>query len=142
MKRLSVLSILVLVAAGWTAAATSEMKPFLGSWSIDLDRSVEAALAAGVVPESEAEQLPTLVRRMMETIQLRVTESELIYARGGKESVLPCAPRQSDGNAVTIDCQVGGQTMEATFTLLDKEHMSFKSSGSNDMDFIVWKRQP
>ena len=38
--------------------------------------------------------------------------------------------------------QIGEQTMQATFTLLDKEHMSFKSSGSNDMDFIVWKRQP
>ena len=39
MQRVAVLSILLLVAAGWTVAATSEMKPFVGTWSVDFDRS-------------------------------------------------------------------------------------------------------
>ena len=86
------------------------------------------------------QQMDVMRQRMMEKMKIKLTETEMIYLRGSKEIKVPYTVKSSDKTSITISAKQGSIDAAVVFTLIDGEYMSFKSSGSDDMAYYVWKK--
>ena len=117
-----------------------DMSKFIGLWEVDYARTMEAGKKSPKYNEKDAERMPAMIKRMMEKMKIKLTETEMIYLRGSKEIKVPYTVKSSDKTSITISAKQGSIDAAVVFTLIDGEYMSFKSSGSDDMAYYVWKK--
>jgi hypothetical protein len=124
--------------AGAALAENLDMSRFVGLWGVDYERTMEEGKKS---PKYDAEKMPAMIKGMMTKMKIRLTDSEMIYVRGAREVKMPYTVTSSDARSVTAGVSQGSQEITLTFILIDGEYMNFKSSGSDDMAYYVWKRE-
>ena len=117
-----------------------DVSKFIGVWEVDFDRTMEESKKSPKYDEKMAERMPALIKRMMGTMTIRLTDKEMVYRRGTKDIAHPYSVKSSDENSVTITVKQEANEITIAFTLIDGEYMSFKSSASDDMNYYVWKK--
>ena len=140
MKKIIMAMALLAICVSCASDGTMDMSKFIGLWEVDYTRTMEAGKNSPKYSEKDAERMPAMIKRIMATMKIQLTETEMIYLRGSKEVKVPYSVKSADKHSVTIS--VKQDSIEATviFTLIDGEYMRFKSSGSDDMAYYVWKK--
>ena len=131
------------LSAVWGCGANVEeldMSKFTGMWEVDFDRTLEEGKKSPKYDETMATRMPDMIKRMMATMKVKLTDKEMIYLRGTKEVVIPYTVKSSDHTSVTVTIKQGPEEATAVFTLIDGNYMNFKSSASDDMHYYVWKK--
>ena len=139
MRRIAVLAIVALLSPAVVPAAEPDMSRFLGSWSVDYDRTMERAKESPKFSEQD-EKMSVMLQQLMEVMKMKITEREMVYIRGPKETPVAYMPKTQTKDVTTVSCSVGEHSFDVNLSLIDGAFLSLKSSGSDDMDFIVWKR--
>ena len=101
---------------------------------------MEASKKSPKYNKKDAERMPAMIKRMMGMMKIKLSEKEMIYLRGTRQMKAPFTIKSADKKSVTVVIKQGEQQITVIFTLLDKKYMNFKSSGSDDMDYYVWKK--
>ena len=140
MRKIMLVMVLSVV---WGCGAIDEdldMSKFTGLWEVDFDRTMEEGKKSPKYDEKMATRLPDMIKRMMATMKVKLTDTEMIYLRGTKEVVIPYTVDSSDQKSVTVTMKQGPEEATAVFTLIDGMYMNFKTSASDDMHYYVWKK--
>lgn len=123
-----------------TLAANMDMSKFVGQWEVDYDRTLTEGKKSPKYNEKMAERMPAMIKRLMAKMKIKLTEKEMTYIMGTKEMKLPYSVKSADAKSVTISIKQGQKEVTVVFTLIDGKYMNFKSSGSDDMHYYVWKK--
>ena len=140
MRKIMLVMVLSVV---WGCGAIDEdldMSTFTGLWEVDFDRTMEEGKKSPKYDEKMATRMPDMIKRMMATMKVKLTDKEMIYLRGTKEVVIPYTVNSSDQKSVTVTMKKETEEATAVFTLIDGEYMNFKASASDDMHYYVWKK--
>jgi hypothetical protein len=113
---------------------------FLGVWVVDYDQTMEEAKKSPKYQAKDAPLIAGMIKRMMATMKIEFTRNEMIYLRGDRKNAIPYTVKSGGGSKTTLSCTAGGRQFEVVVTLREGTTMNFKSSGSDDMDFYIWKR--
>ena len=141
MKKIIILSLLIgIFGVSDVLGGGNQMHKFLGVWGVDFDRTMEAAKKSPKYSEQEAERMPKMIERMMGMMKIKLTDREMIYVRGSREMALPYTVKAASKQSTTVQFSQNKKTFEVQFTLIDGKYMRFTSSGSDDMDYYIWKR--
>jgi hypothetical protein len=116
------------------------MSKFLGSWRVDFERTMEEAKKSPKYSAKDAKRLPTIIKKMMEMMAIKLADGSMSYARGSRETTIPYRVKTASGNSATVACSHGDKSFDVRFTLIDGKYMNFKSAASDDMDYYIWKR--
>lgn len=137
MKRAILILMITMFVTGGITAADLKIDAFSGTWSVDFDRTMEEAKKS---PKYDGERVPAMIKRMMAKMKIDMTDKEMTYIRGAKEMKMPFTVKSSDDQSVTVSVKQGDQEATIKFTLIDGAFMNFNSSGSDDMDYYIWKK--
>jgi len=121
-------------------ARAAGMETFLGTWVVDYGKTMEEAKKSPKYSPKDDARFAAAIQRMMATMKIQFTGDEMIYLRGDRKNAVPYTLKSSDGTKAAISCAAGGRHFDVVLTLRKGDTMNFKSSGSDDMDFYVWKR--
>ena len=131
--------IVLLIVFVNTSSYASGINTFYGTWGVDFERTIEETKNSPKYSQEQADKMPNMIKRMMNMMKIRITESEMIYLRGEKEIAYHFRVVEETENSARIECSVNEQTFHIDFTLLEGAYMNFKSSGSDDMNYYIWK---
>ena len=138
-----IIAFAALISICWVSqslAGNNDMSQFLGMWRVDFERTMEAAKKSPKYSAQDAERLPPIIKRMMGMMAIELADSNMRYIRGSRETTLPYKVKAASGDSATVVFTHGDKTFDVYFTLIDGNYMNFKSTGSDDMDFYIWKR--
>ena len=139
-QKTMVIMALSVICCSMTWAGDLNMDTFIGVWEVDYDRTLEESKNSPKYDEKMAERMPAMIKRMMGTMKIKLTEEEMVYARGAKEIKFPYTVKSSDAESVTISIAQEAAEITVVFTLVDEAYMGFKSSASDDMHYYVWAK--
>lgn len=108
----------------------------VGTWRVNPDKTVDAAVAAGQLPEDQREKMKERFVSKADRYVISVTDEKIITKQF--EADYQIASRT--GTEVSIDAEIKGTAVTMTFTHLDGGSVQIKSSATNDMDYIVWDK--
>ncbi|MGK7943282.1 MAG: hypothetical protein AB4058_02305 [Microcystaceae cyanobacterium] len=111
-----------------------------GLWLVDYDKTLEEAKKNPELSAEEIEQMPKIIKRLIETMRIEITENSLIYRRGNRETTILCSFKNMTEIKIIALCNNQNQEATLTFTLIENKYLNFKSSNSDDMDYYIWKR--
>ena len=77
---------------------------------------------------------------MLQNVVIEIDKEKLRMIVRDIENDYPCTITDVDKDNVTLQCESEGNVIELVVNIIDKNHMSFKSSATNDMDYYIWKR--
>jgi hypothetical protein len=112
---------------------------FYGTWQVDFERTMEESKKSPKYVPGDAERLPVIVKTMMNALTLKITGQAVTYVQGTRELSLPYRLERDDASTVLVVTQDGKQ-FTLTLSLRDGQVMNVKSSGSDDLDYYIWKR--
>lgn len=123
-------------------AVANDSIPFIGEWSVDFDRTMEESKHSPKYSPEMAERMPAMIKRMMETMRIRFTAAEVVYVIRGKEQAYPYTVVKADASGAVLQTRLNEKDFTLTVRLIDGALMNFRSSGTDDMDYYIWKRVP
>lgn len=138
-----IIAFAALISICWVSqslAGSNDMGHFIGLWRVDFERTMEEAKKSPKYSAKDAERLPTIIKKMMEMMAIKLADGSMSYARGSRETTLPYKVKTASGNSATVAFTHGDKTFDVRFTLIDGNYMNFKSTASDDMDYYIWKR--
>jgi hypothetical protein len=131
---------LVLLSLITISSALAEMPAQIkGSWVIDAEGSEAFMKTSPKWDAAGAKFLPTILKRMAQ-VTYAFEGDNFVVAMRGKEHKLPVTLVKSEGNTHIFEAKRGEKVMTITVTLNDKDQLNVRSSGSDDMDYYLWKR--
>jgi len=119
-------------------AFADEMALFEGLWTINVDETMENVRNSPNYDASEDEDFKQTLTSMM--MKLNVQADKVIYYIGKKQEMVSLGKKTANPSSVTAEVDSNGSKAELTFTIVDKTYLNLKSSGSNDMDYIIWEK--
>lgn len=116
--------------------------PFIGKWAIDYDRTIEESKKNPKYQPELAQLYAMLIKNNVEKMKLEITSDKMISSKDGQEQALAytVTSTSADGKTLTATSPAGEEEVQITFTLVDDDYMNFKSTGSDDKDYYIWKR--
>lgn len=138
MKKIIVASLIFCLWAGPSSAA--DAVKFTGEWKIDLERTLEEAKKSPKFKPEQAESLNRSMARVAGELSLRITDKEVVLIPGAKEVSFPYTVESGSDTSVVLAVNEKGNSVKLTLTLIEGKFLNMKSSGSDDMDFFVWKK--
>ena len=78
----------------------------------------------------------------MEQLELEITDTQIIYLRGGRQQAFPYAVQSANptSQCLTVSVKMGDKEGEMTLRLIDGEYLNLKSAGSDSGNLFVWRR--
>lgn len=137
----SLLAVLSLVYLASHAAALDASK-FAGLWEVDFDRTMEELKKSPKYKPEDIEKMPAMIKGMMARMKVKFSEKEFAFVQGGKEMSLPYTVQSETANSTVLAVRADGKDQTLTVTLVDGKFLNVKSSGSNDLDYYIWKHAP
>lgn len=132
--------VFLLLAATSSFSYADGVQELYGTWTVDYEQTLEKAKENPKYSADEMDEMPQIIKKMVETMKVRLTPSNMIFFKNDKEKSYPFMLVAESKNTARIEYNTGEKQFFLDFTLIDKEHMSFKSSASDDMDSYVWKK--
>ncbi len=115
------------------------MQNFYGEWVVDFDRTMEEAKKSPKYSEEDLQKIPDIIKRMMGSMEVQITESEFLFKRGNKSISNTYELVEESENSAQALFTVNGREYFTDFILIENKFMNFKSGGSDDMDYYIWK---
>ncbi|MDQ7826949.1 MAG: hypothetical protein RDV48_29390 [Candidatus Eremiobacteraeota bacterium] len=141
MKKMVIVIVLIAASVLWAAPARGQgAQNFVGIWAVDYERTMEEAKKSPKYNAKEAAAMGEMMKRLMATMKVEFTTREMIYHRGGKTNAIPYTVKSNDGSKTILSCKAPRRDFEVVVTIREGGLMNFKSSGSDDMDYYIWKR--
>ena len=138
MKRILFLCLATLLSSN--SAFAKEINQFIGKWSVNVDRTFEAAKTAQKFkPETEEENRRMLVH-FAGTMQLELTESLISFIRGKSKEEISYIVKSSAPSSFIAEATPGDRAITLSFYLQEGKYLNIKSSVSDDMDFFIWEK--
>lgn len=138
--RVAILTMILIAACGCGVSQKNlEISQIQGVWKVDFDLTMEEVKKS---PKYDAEDstIPSMIKSMMATMNIQITDTDMIYSRRGKKMSIPYTIKSSDNTSLTLAVKQGPTEATIILTLRDENHMNFTSSASDDMDYYVWER--
>ena len=135
-----VLLLLVLFAS----CSEKPQETLMGSWIVDYNETFKAIKNSDIweeLGEAEMEMFPDLLEEMISGLRITITHEELITEMGSELIELPYEIVSSTKDKIIVSMEVEKEKVEVTFSILNKNLIMFSSSATDDMDYMVWKRE-
>ena len=139
-KILSVIVITVCVLLVGCRKPGSGTNPFVGRWSVQLDRT----MAEGQKHlKKDGAKMVRFATTMMNPVSLEITAEKMVFHREKQKEVRQYTVKSRDDEAgiMTVASKADGKKIEIVFSLIEGKYMNFKSAGSDDMNYYVWERE-
>ncbi len=116
--------------------------PFIGKWTIDYDRTMEETKKSPKYKPEVDQLFGMLIQNKVEEMKLDITSDKVIISKDGQEQIdaYTVTFTGSDGRTMIATSAAGDEQVQMTFTLIGDDYINFKSTGSDDMDYCIWKR--
>jgi hypothetical protein len=121
-------------------AFADEMALFEGLWTINVDKAMENVKNSPNYDASEDEDFKQTLTSMMGMMKLNIQADKVIYSMGKKQEIVSLGKKTASPSSVIAEVDSYGPKAELTFTMVDKKYLNLKSSGSNDMGYIIWEK--
>ena len=143
----SVIVLLSILAAMNGCKESSEPKAtfgkeyFMGRWIPDAEKTLELKKKGPNYEPGKDDMLSDIVKNAMKELELQITDTEIVYLRGGRKQTYPYTVVSADSTrqCLTVIAEVGGKDGEITLMLIDGEYLNLKSAGSESGNLFVWK---
>lgn len=124
------------------ATPPAPMNSFTGNWTVDYDRTMEETKKSPKYKPEVDQLFAMLIQNTVEKMKLKITSDKMISSRDDQEQALAytVTSTSDDGKTMTATLAAGEEQVQITFTLVDDDYMNFKSTGTEDMDYYIWKR--
>jgi len=139
MTRLTMLITICTLLTGLTGCGEREepgVDRFVGTWTIDVDRSVAEARKS----KQTADQNAAFFERRMGAMRIEVNSNELILFVRDDGNAMPFRVSAVDPDSATLAVTKGDTTHEAVLTQVDGRHMNIKLSIAPDFNACIWQR--
>lgn len=142
-RHLGVIFFFVFSFAAVPGSAQSVAEEVLGEWKLDPVGSMEdlGQLARwSSASEAEKDKLQASLERRANEMQLQITEDSVTLRSGQKEAILSCSTRYQSSSLILLGCSTGETPVTITVARLTAETIKLLSSGTDDMDILVWRK--
>ncbi len=139
LRPLAAFLLLSLTVLGLAPTLSADMTRYLGDWTLDVPATLTYSKQS---PKYDASSAPTLtanLERMSGLMSLTVTPEQVVLTRGKRAMPLPYTVESATADQTKVAFAVGAQSGHLTFTPVGENGINFKSSLSDDMNFLVWK---
>ena len=122
--------------------ATFGKESFVGRWIPDAEKTLEEKKNSPSYEPGKDDTLSDTVKNAMEQLELEITDTQIIYLRGGRQQALPYAVQSANptSQCLTVSAKMGDKEGEMTLRLIDGEYLNLKSAGSDSGNLFVWRR--
>ena len=141
MKRFIILFIIIFVTILSCSKQSVEMLP--GRWIVDYDRTMKAVMNDKIwkdMSDMERDYFPDILMDTIKGFVMRIDDKALTFSMRGNDLSYPYIIEKEEGNSLILISDTGDEEVRLIFRIIDRNHISFKSSATNDMDFYIWKR--
>lgn len=125
-----------------TQASALEASKYTGTWELDFDRTMEEAKKSPKYKPSDAAEMPAMIKQMMQRMKLKLSDKEFAMVQGGKEMSTPYTVQSGTDTTAVLAVKIRDTEQTLTVTLLDGKFLKVKSSGTDDLDYLIWKKAP
>ena len=135
--------VLILVSNNAVATEVKTSQNLIGKWTIDVEASLaDIAHHKKWVDSSESEKrrIESVIKRRAETMSLSFSADSMIMEHRGSKLVFPCRTRYDNGKLTVLSCNHGETPLTISVFFLDQNKLKFFSSGTDDTDIHVWRR--
>ncbi|MEO1856568.1 MAG: hypothetical protein ABGY95_04280 [Rubritalea sp.] len=120
------------------AGCTEKKLDVVGSWRLDADETVDKAIRLGQLPEEEKKKMLERFKSREERYNLSINEDRITSEKFDETYT----SEHKEKDETKVHFEVKGKPVTLTFSRYRKEHVIIKSSETNDMDYLVWRREP
>ncbi len=138
MKRILLLSIFLLVFPNPVVA--TELSKFLGTWSVNVERTMEEAKNGPEYNPETAEKDKEVLKRLANLFQLKLSESSIVIVRGKTIKDVPYTVKSVSQSSFDAEAIYQEKAVDLSFTLRDGKYLNLKSSDSKDFDIFIWEK--
>jgi len=140
MKRITAMILVLLLLA---ACGGKSHNKLMGSWKVDYTETFKTIKNSEVwneLDEMEREMFPEILEEMTASMTITIKENEMITQIGNELINVDYRIESESGNKIVTIAYIEGDEATLTFRILENNLMMFTSDKTNDMDFLVWKR--
>ncbi|KQC08330.1 MAG: hypothetical protein APR54_04750 [Candidatus Cloacimonas sp. SDB] len=126
----------------WGCSQQPQQK-LIGSWVVDYTETFKTIKNSEVwneLDEMEREMFPDILEEMTGSMTITIKENEMITQIGNELINVDYRIESESGNEIVTIAYIEGDEATLTFRILENNLMMFTSDKTNDMDFLVWKR--
>jgi hypothetical protein len=110
-----------------------------GVWIVDAEASSKNLRTSPKWDESSEKSLPMLMK-MISKMALVFDAESMKLLMPKREMKLPMKLKSSEESQFVFDASAQGKTFQVTISLRTDGVMNMKSTGSDDMDYFLWKK--
>lgn len=130
----------VIYLHGCGGGALKEFSPE-GKWFIDKEATAEyAKLSPRWKPEDE-KNLPRLLDMLAERYSLEIGDDSIVIEERGSRFEIPVAMEEISSRGRVYRGALDGREFFFTLEMMAGGSMSFRSSLSDDFDYVLWRRE-
>ncbi|MFC1887687.1 hypothetical protein ACFLYK_02650 [Candidatus Cloacimonadota bacterium] len=115
----------------------------LGNWVVDYNETFKAIKKSDIwdeLGEEEMEMFPDLLEEMIGGMKITINSKEITTELGREQVVIPYEVISASGDKIVMRTEIEEEMVEITFRIINKNMFMFSSSATDDMDYLVWKR--
>jgi hypothetical protein len=139
-KILLILFILFLIMG----CSEKPQEKLIGSWVVDYNETfkmIKSSEAWQEMGDVERNMFPDLLDEMISGMKITITASELITMIGNEQVNVPYTIISEETNKVVVSTVINEEEIELTFKIINDNRIMFTSSVTDDMDYLVWKKE-
>lgn len=123
-------------------AAALDLSKIAGLWEVEFDRTMEEAKKSPKYKPEDAANMPAMIKGMMTRMKVKFSDKEVTFVQGGKEMSMPFTVQSGTDTTAVLAVKQGGKEQTLTVTLVDGKFLKVKSSGTDDLDYFIWRHAP
>lgn len=136
MKNSVVAFLLTLIASTFLGCGSQQIFDITGEWKINPEKSV---IEMSKVNEMTPDQMKSRKKNLTSRIPrfTTIVTAETISFSGMEVAYTTLSSKPTE---VVIEAEVSGNVIQITFQKYDDESFKMLSSGTDDMDYLIWNR--
>lgn len=112
-----------------------------GRWAIDKEATGEYARQSPRWNPEDEENLPRLLDMLAERYFIEIGRGSIVIEERGRTVEIPVAMEEISSGERVYRGALEGREVLFTLKLTESGGMNFRSSLSDDLDYVVWKRE-
>lgn len=118
----------------------------VGSWVVDAEATRKAAQDSGMMEKMgamEKKMFEQILGSMLGSMTVTFTKDKMTMSAMNQEQTAAYKVKNRSGKSVEIAADKDGEEAAMTIVFKSKNTMTMKGGpgGTNDMDFLIWKRK-
>jgi len=135
-------ALILMYAVAFSAASCGQNKfsSLKGTWAVDHELTMENMKKNPKFEPETVDKFSAIIKQLIEYLKVEVTDSTIIYHTGPKKQELGFTVESSPSDKVVLRVRQLDQFFTLTFMFLKDGAMTFTSTGSDDMNFYIWRK--